>query len=505
MERKEYKKIVGIDPYFRKYFVFDNHKNEIRLYNDVRTSKNDIHTSYFLTKDTIISNIKVSRNVPQEDLEDILTTKAYDELELDPTAEYKISFLELPTDLHSKEREFQLFITEYATLHDTYDEYIEKLGYLDFIFPVPYLLKTLYTKEILVDYETHLFIYFQNSDAFLTIYKNGHFVYTKSLKFSFAYMAERLTELKGSEVTIEELIANLSTYGLRLSDYEELQYYMQIFSELFMHINDILIYAKKSFDIENIDKIFISSDIGLIQGIEEYAQTYLGQKAYDFDFDYGIHVADPSVTHIHLLTVLTTQDCLEEEEECVNFTIFERPPALWKRPSGKLIMAIAASLVLGFSYPIYNYSMAYKYQIEKLLLQKKYAKIHAKRVSLESQINHIKNEIKKVDQQIQAVTRHLHEKEQSLKRIFDKKVHYSMKAVTIADFAQNIKKHKLHLLELNNTNKEFNLLVTAADDKRITEFIKDITNNASSKYDITTKDINKTKGLYMSSLKVKSR
>ena len=501
MEIKEYKKIVGLDPYLQKFIIYDKAKNEIRLSQDVKSNKHNIHSSFLQTKYFITTKIKISKNIPQEDIEDILTTKAYEELDLDPTIEYKITYTELPTDLHSKDREFQLFLVDYETLHNIFDPYIEKMEFLDFIFPIPTLFQALYTNDILINYETHIFIYFQNDDAFLTIYRNGQFIYTISLKFSFEYMAQRLSELKGAEVTQEELIENLRKYGLKIPDFQEVQYYMQIFSELFMHINDVLIYAKKSFELENIDKIFISSDIGQIAGIEEYAQTYLGQKAYDFEFDYGFENNDSSVTHIHSLLILKTKEC-HENEECVNFTIFQRPPSIWKRPSGQLIATLAASLIIAFAYPMYNYILAYKYQLEKILLQKEYTKIHAKRVSLEAQINSIKNEIKKIDNQINVVLAHLNEKKESLKKIYDKKVHYTMKAATVAEFAQDLKKYKIHLLDLNNTNKTFNLNVAANDDKKITELIKYITFNKADKYSITTKDINKTGAIYTSTLKV---
>lgn len=504
MEIKEFKKIVGLDPYLQKYIIYDNEKKDIRLAHEAKTNRHTLHSSYLQTKHFITTKLKISKNIPNEDVEDILVTKAYEELDLDPTVEYKITHIEMPTDLHSKEREFQLFIADSNLLHELFDPYIEKLEFLDYIFPLPMLFKTLYTNDILINYETHMFIYFQNDDAFLTLYKDGQFIYAISLKFSFEYMAQRLSELKGSEVTIEELIENLHKYGLRLPDFQEVQHYMQIFSELFMHINDVLIYTKKSFDLEKIDKIFISSDIGLIQGIEEYAQTYLGQRAYDFEFDYGFLQSDPSVTHIHSLLILATKECFEEEE-CVNFTIFNRPPPLWKRPSGQLLATVAASFVIALAYPLYNYAFAYKYQLEKLLLQKEYTKTHAKRVSLEAQINRIKNEIKNIDNQTKVVLAHLNEKKESLKKIYDKKVHYIMKAATVAEISQDLRKYNIHLLDLNNTNKTFNLAVTATDDKKITELIKYITFNKSNRYEVSTKDINKTGAIYTSTLKVTAK
>ena len=65
----------------------------------------------------------------------------------------------------------------------------------DFISPAPLLYKTLYKKEILTDNGTHCFMYFTRHDAFVTIYHNGEYLYSKSIEFSLEKIYERYCEL----------------------------------------------------------------------------------------------------------------------------------------------------------------------------------------------------------------------------------------------------------------------------------------------------------------------
>ncbi|BCD68075.1 hypothetical protein [Nitratiruptor sp. YY09-18] len=505
--RKESKvTYLSINPYNSTFYLYD--KNSLKKLPSLKKRKDNFHVSFLQTKDLIISTVNISKNIPDEDLKDVIEIKAYEELDLDPAIEYKIEFQEIYTTPDAKERKFQLFITEPSILHEVFDAVVNKIDYIDFIAPAPILLKTLYENEILERDNVDLFVYFQKNDAFLVLYKDGNLVYAKSLKYSFEDIAERLSELKMSNVSVEDVMQTLAQEGLKISDLDELQFYMQVFSEIFMHINDVLIYAKRANDIENIDRIFISSSVGYIKGIEEYAQTYLAQEATGFLFDYGIETNEPFVEDIHCLMILAAIDFNEKEIAYPNLTIFKRLPPLLKRPSGEVLVILAVSILLAGIYPLYNIVMSYKYRFDTAVLQKEYQQIHAKKVMLQTKIDSLKKQMQELKDRVANKEKELENRMVLLQQIYDKKVNYIMKAQTLADLTQDIVKFKIKTLNIDNNQSIFDLNVTAVDDKQITRFIKYISDNKSDRYKITTKEINKTdenSSVYTSKLKVEVR
>lgn len=490
MKQDSYKKYVTIDPYNRDFFICDN--NTIKSFKNPKFNPKNFYISYLQTKDTIITTIEVSKNISHENLRDVVEIKAYEELDLDPALEYKIDYHEIPTPLHEKNIKLQLFVTEPQIIDEVFADTVKKIEYIDYIIPLPLLFHSLYSYEILDRSEIHLFIYFQKDDTLFALYSQGSLLYAKSLKYSFEEIAQRLSELKGENVDVNSVIKTLAKDGLKIEDLDEMQYYMQIFSEIFMHINDVLIYAKRANEIEIIDKIFISSDIGYIKGIEEYSHTYLAQEAYDFHFDYPLHTNEPYIEDLHFLMALCAQDILYKYEHYPNLTIYNRLPPLFKRPSGELILITVATLLLSLAYPLYNIFMAYKLEHDKAVLQKEYPLIHTKRLALEQRINTLKDEIAKIRKKIALKQQELERRKKILNQIYNKKVNYILKAKTLADLTEDLVRYKIKAITIENNESVFDFNVTAVDNKSITKFIKYIANNKNDIYEISTREINKT-------------
>ena len=482
MKQDIFRKYVTIDPYNKDFFLCEN--DTIKSFKNPKFNQKNFYISYLQTKDTIITTIEVSKNIPREDLQDVVEIKAYEELDLDQAVEYKIDFHEIPTPIHEKNIKLQLFVTEPRIINEIFSDIVKKVNFIDYIVPLPLLFKPLYTQEILDRTEVHLFIYFQKNDTLFALYNQGNLVYAKSLKYSFEEIALRLSELKGQHVDVDVVIRTLAKDGLKIDDLDEMQYYMQIFSEIFMHINDVLIYAKRANDIEIVDKIFISSDIGYIKGIEEYSHTYLAQEAYDFHFDYPFHTNEPYIEDLHFLMALCADDILQRYESYPNLTIYKRLPPLFKRPSGELLITLALTLMFSLAYPIYNILIAYKIKHDAAVLRKEYPLIHAKRLAIEQKINSLKNEITDIQNKIALKQKELRRRKKILNQIYDKKVNYILKAKTLAELTQDLVHYKIKTINIDNNDSIFDFNVTAIDNKNITKFIKFIAETKSDKYEI---------------------
>ncbi|MRI83104.1 MAG: hypothetical protein C6I00_01660 [Nitratiruptor sp.] len=504
MKREKPNFYVSINPYAQTFFLFDKGKRLLKAFQP-KFVKKYFYISYLSSQDFIFTQVQISKNIPQEDLKDAIELTVYEELDLDQTVEYKIEYSEYFPPSNDRHRHFHVFVTERSIIEETFKPIRKSIPYIDHILPAPLLFKTLYTNDILDNRNVDLFIYFQRNDAFLAIYNHGDLLYVKSLKYSFSDIAEQLSAEIGQHVSVDEVMEDLAKEGLKVSDLKKLNGYMKIFGELFVHISDILIYAKRANNIEIIDNVFISSEIGFIHGIEEYCQTYLTAKVYDFSFDYGIQTNERSVEDFHFLMALTAQDINEKYIDYPNFTLFPRPAPLFQRPSGQLLLAIAASILVGIAYPAYNFFLGYKYRYEAALLRAEYPSVHAKRVSLETRVNQLKSELAQIKEQVAQKEQELQRSQNILNAIYDKKVNYVMKGATIAELSQDLVQHKILVTSIENNNSIIDFNVTAPDDKAITKFIKHIADNKSDRFDVVTKEINKSEAngsVYFSRIEV---
>lgn len=137
--------IVSIDPNTLNAYSYA--KNEIKLTNIDKTPKDSFFVSYIQTCDITTSTIDISRNIPDSDLKDAIEIKVYDELALDSSIEYAISYLETDSK-DSKNRTFNVFIIDVSLVNAKLLPIKEKTHYIDYVTTAPFLIKALYKKNL---------------------------------------------------------------------------------------------------------------------------------------------------------------------------------------------------------------------------------------------------------------------------------------------------------------------------------------------------------------------
>ena len=322
-------------------------------------------------------------------------------------------------------------------------------------------------------------------------------------------MHDRYCELMGEQIELSAFTKLLSEEGLRSSQSENQQYLIKLFGEVFLHINDVMTYSKRAFELDKIDKVYIGSEVGAIVGMDEYSQTYLGLDSSDFNFNYGFETEEWYVDQMHLLMHLTAQLEADDKYQC-NFTRFHRPPAFAKRASGQLILTAAAAAVVAMIYPGIYWSLDGIESIKKLALTAEYTELHIQRQDREKQVNHHTEEMNKVKTLVETENNALDEKKSILTKIHDVKVNYPMKASRITDLTKDLNKYKVKLSEVNymedskTKEKIFTLHLLSSKDKRLTNLIEWYTKTKSAQYKFSIEKIefDKEKKIYSSELKV---
>jgi hypothetical protein len=504
-QQNSFSSILSVNPYTNEYV--SGVSSSLSKSTSPVYLKEQFVCSYLNTQSYISNQIEISKNIPDEDILDAINIKIYDELGLDQAIEYQVQYIETFNNSDGENRHFQVFIVDPSEITQTYKEVLQKIKYIDVITPTPLLIKSLYSKEIITDNGIHCFIYFEENDAFITIYNEKEFVYTKSLKYSLVDMHERFCELYGERIEYTDFIRFLSTQNLKYTESEFKEFILKLYKEIFANVNDVLTYAKKAFEIEKVEHIYIGSQIEMASKLYEIAEVELNIPTSDFNFDYGFDSNKIYIDQIHSLMHITTA-LNDTEKYLCNFSVFHRPPKFTQRESGKFIMLIAISFFIAFSYPIAYWVASYMQDLQYKLLQSGYSEIHAEKTTRQASIKSQEAERSKALSFLKMEKDNYTSKKNTLIKIHDVKVNYPMKAKLITNLTSDLNKYAVKLEKIHYSQEEknnfFTLNLVSSKDKKITQLLEYLTKKHDNKFKFSLEDIlfNEDKKLYFSELKV---
>ena len=504
-QQKSFSSFISVNPYTDEYI--SGVSSFLSKTTAPTYSKDQFICSYLNTKAYISNQILINKNIPKEDILDAISIKIYDELGLDQAIEYEVQYIETFNNLDEDNKQFQVFVVDPLEITNIFEESIEKIKYIDTITPFPLLIKSLYSKEIIQDNGVHCFIYFEQDDASITIYNETEFIYTKSLKYSLIEMHEKFCELYGEKIEYNDFITFLSIQNLKYTQSEFKEFILKLYHEIFSNINEILTYAKKAFDLNKIDHIYIGSEINIVSKLYEISEVELSIPSSDFEFDYGFESNDIYISQVHALMHLSTT-LTDEKKYLCNFSNFHRPPKFTQRQSGKFLMLLAASFFVAFSYPVTYWVLMYMQELQYELLKTSYSEVHAQKTTREANIKSREAEKIKATALLKEEKDSYTSKKNTLIKIHDVKVNYPMKATLITTLASDLNKYavKIEQIQYNQETKKkiFILNLVSSKDKKITQLLEYLTKKYDKKFKFSLDDIsfNDDKKLYFSELKV---
>ena len=313
-------------------------------------------------------------------------------------------------------------------------------------------------------------------------------------------MNEKFCELIGERVDEEDFYKILTKEGLKVTNGIHYETLIQLFSEIFSYINDVLVFAKRSYGIDFIDTVYIGSQIGVFLGIEEYSKDYLGFQTDEFNFSIAINSKEWYLDQIHILMMLSAQVYSEDADDTLNFSIYKRPPPLQHRPVGKLLGVLGLSILVSLAFPLYQ--LAYDTYLHIRLSQKttEYNELFKKTSNIRQELSVLKTEKEKIDLLVSAETTKFEFRKKLLNEIYNKKISYPMKAQILLEIFQlsNASGSKIESVTFKKSNLD--MIIHNKSEKQITEFIQSLT--ALKKYKINTDKILKNDQLKLYTSKV---
>ncbi|RUM67650.1 MAG: hypothetical protein DSZ06_00780, partial [Sulfurospirillum sp.] len=332
-----------------------------------------------------------------------------------------------------------------------------------------------------------------------TIYQDGEFVFSKSIRYSLSVISDTFSKELGKRVDEAEFYKMLKTNGLQNQDPAYQKELMKLFGEVFVYINDVVLYAKRAYSLDKIDQIYISSELGEINGLEEFCHNYVNIPSKNLSIKIAKNADEMDIDPIHSLMVLSVQSYMSGNDDEINLSIFKKPPPFKSRASGKLAQVAAVTLFFSLAYP------AYQFVQDKLFLQKeldrlnsKYSQLSLQSKNMKSAFAKLKEEHKKIDEKLADKGEELDFRTKLLHEIYMKKVSYPMKAKIMTDLFDRITKHNSKVVSVDNNVTDMVITVRSNNDKSITELLSEIA--TMSEYDVSTEKIKKDdKGTYYES------
>lgn len=490
--------IVNIDPYTKKTYNFSSNtlsEGDLKFYD-----RKNFYISYIYMKDLTTGSVEITKSISSEDLNDAIEVQAYDELGLDTSIDYLIKYVE-SNSVDSENRIFNVFAIPLHKLDEVFSD-IGSIKHIDYITPAPLLFSGLYKKEYLPRGKIDSFIYLDYDDAYISIYQDGKYLFSKSLTHSLKKINEEFAKSLAQHVDEKEFFNLLKVQGLKTTDSVVQKSLMKIFGDMLNYINDVLQFAKRSNNLDKIDNIYIGSKIGEIKGLSELANSYIDIECKKLEVKASKNSSEMDIDPIFEIMTIFAKEYQNEQDDSLNISIFKKEPPFFTRPSGKLTKTIAAALIVSLAYPLYQVGETYLLEEEYKVLDTKNNLLTTRVSSMKLAMSEVVKENKVIDEKLKVKSKDLSFRTKLLHQIYSKKVSYPMKAKVLNDLFKKVNKHKSQVTKLENHERDVTISVRSSKDKYITELIKELSKNKN--YKVSTKVIikDKKKSHYQSAIKV---
>lgn len=465
-------------------------------------TKNDFVSSRVHYDDVILHSFKISNTTSQEEIKSSIELKMYEDVGLDLQKEYKITHI-------VKELEFEdmflveAFAIEKTSILDRLKDVLKKTSYIDFL-ALPFLSFTTLYKNKIIAPKNDVFVYFDNSEAFIALYKDGHYLSTKSL----LNLEDIIHALEKKDILIDfnKLEEILLTKGLDADSYTQEDFEIfsvleRIFSDIFTKINHVVIHNRSIFGFEKVDRLFFGTQFGRIKGLKEISANFFSS---DFELlDFNIFQEKVNSNFFNRIVASYAYDVFLSDNIEQDITFFKRKKPFFKSEVGKLSL-FTSFLILALSiYPAYLLYDISLLEQKNLQISKKYDIVKRNTQNLRVSIKTANEVLNESQKEIEIQGQRIENISQSIEQLYDIKITKKgssnfLEAVNNLLYKYNLSAKNINLVDVNHMNIEVFSSITQRD--TIALFMKDLIKNGF--LNVTTKEIKLDNNRYISVVEI---
>lgn len=500
MLKSRVKRNTGLD---KPIMTFDSFGDHVNVFSSNSVSKlpmssvNSKDDSFIVTsiksKDLLTANVELDAKILDEDVEELVYQKAYAELALDQNADYTIRFEQDEND----PKKFSVFAINSQIIENNCASIVNKTKYVDFIVAQPLLFQTLYRNNVLASDKVDCFIYIEDDDAFLALYSNGKYVYSRSIgRYSLSYIKTKTDELRGEKTTTADFLTALQNIGVSIENPQD--DLSQVLEDMFLYISDSLNQISNRYGLK-IQNVYIGSQVGTIPNLSKFIEDRILIPTTDFNFNVYENYKRIDKSWCNILLHMYAKDRLSNKiSDELNFTVFPRPPKFVERDGGKLLLAVACALIIGLAYPLLQIVESFVLYVQTVSTQKDTEEKTIIVDGLKAQLARVETELKQVQERVNVQQQNLDIKTGILNSSKQEKSDYPMKGTVLFDLAKFVRSVSLKTVGVDIKDREVSFQVSSNDDKPITQLIKNI--DSSGNYKVRTKLISLKDNAYESNI-----
>jgi len=485
-----------------KFILYAKNKL-IRIYRNSLKSKALLST-YIPIEHAIFYSFEIEKNVIEKvELDKFIETKVYEEAGVDETEKYVIKYKIVDSMKDEKNVTIEVIIVSAGLIENGYKNIINETGYIDYLSFPAFAYKALYEENI-IKKANDLFVVFLYDKIFLTFYNDGELLSIVTISGGLNKIYESLGKLKiknfNSDI-FEKLLTKKGINSLKYTNKEKaiLDIMKDEFLSFINIINTQIEKVGSKYNISEIERIYVTSEYGNIEGIQDYIKNIIGFDTFGFGFYEDYNLDRLAVNPFLFLGMLEAHNAYKTQNQVYNFSLKLRKPTFLYRPSGKLFLILTASVIGMGAYPAYLYFNGLSYENKNKKLEEKVSKIRIENIKLTVQINKLNKQRKTILKQERIYLNKINNLKAFISNIYHFKYSYIPKSSELVDITLIMNKDNIYLDKLDYDNGVFKIDVFAFKDSQIPDFIDDLVKKG---FDVETDGVTYTGKRYNSTIRI---
>ena len=497
-------KVIGVKKESENNYILFADKKLLRIYRN-KLNSTPLLNSYIPIENVIFYNFEIERSILDKvELDKFIETKIYEETGVDETEKYIFKYKIVDFLQDEKKVMIENVIVSESFIHNYFKDIKEEAGYIDYISFPAFSYKSLYQEEILST-ANDLFVVIAQDKIFVTLYSNGELAKIITISEGLDKLYKKLEELNIKNFDFDIFLKLLKHKGLDKDSYSarESIVYKELIKNFESFKNIIEDQIKKIIEYYNldiIDRIFITTKYGNIKGLEEYISNSISIDTFNFEFYENYNLDRLPIDPFLFLGMLETHYAYKNSDLDYNFSLFLRPPTFFYRPSGQLVLSISAAILVSSILPLYLYINGLIYESKNKKLNVKIDSLNKEISSLESRKDKLQKAQKSLKKVINQLQKNIKQEKNLIKEVYEFKYGYIPKSEALTDITFLLNKNEVYLQNLSYNDNIFILDVFSKKDSNIANLIKDFTNNG---FNIYTKGIVLINGKYTAEIRIK--
>jgi hypothetical protein len=476
--------VIGVRGLEKYILHFDS--KVIRIYRGHTFRGEPLLCSYIPLEKAIFYSFELDKGAiekaeDESEIRGMVETEVYGNAGIDETEEYIIKYKLVPHLKNEKKVGVESVIVPVTFIEMEYKDILEDAGYIDYLSFPAFSFASLYN-EILQE-ANDAFVVVLEDKTFMAFYAGRELLTIKTLSEGLNDIYEEVGKLNIAGYNRDVFQKLLEKKGLDPKKYfgpEKLVYKKmdEAFGKLAGIIENTVADVVNNYNVPEIERIFITTRYGSVRGIEEYMKRQIANVGMvdSFEFYQKYNLDRLKVEPFLFLAMVETHYAYKEGDLTYNFSLHLRKPTLFFRPSGQLIGASVATVIL-MSIPLaILWGIGFFYGVRADQVNSEKYQLLSKQNIAKNQLDKVKKELDHILSLIEKYSSEIDINTALIEAVYKFKMKDIPVSVNLTDLAYYMNKTKVYLENISMENGEYNLSVYAATRFNIPNLIQELRN-----------------------------